>query len=93
MKIDERFKRLLHGTRSLLAQTNREKGKPKISKLLHEYAAGDEVIIKMDYLTEKSMPHKRFRLSNRPNHSEKRGRGYVISVLEAIPRKPSLSAG
>ena len=67
------------GTRSLLRKPTREKGKPKISKLLHEYEAGNQVIIKMDSSTQKSMPHKRF-------HGkigvivEKRGRGYVVSV-------------
>ncbi|MCW4000342.1 MAG: 50S ribosomal protein L21e [Candidatus Bathyarchaeota archaeon] len=67
------------GTRSLLRKPTREKGKPKISKLLHVYEAGNQVIIKMDSSTQKSMPHKRF-------HGkigfivEKRGRGYVVSV-------------
>jgi large subunit ribosomal protein L21e len=67
------------GTRSLLRKPTREKGKPKISKLLHEYAAGDEVIIKMDSSTQKSMPHKRFH-GKIGKIKEKRGRGYVISV-------------
>ena len=67
------------GTRSLLRKPTRAKGKPKISKILHEYAAGNQVIIKMDSSTQKSMPHKRF-------HGkiglivEKRGRGYVVRV-------------
>jgi large subunit ribosomal protein L21e len=74
------------GTRSLLRKPTREKGKPKISKLLHEYAANDQVIIKMDSSTQKSMPHKRF-------HGkigfiiEKRGRGYVVSVPQGEMRK------
>ena len=67
------------GTRSLLKKATRDKGKPKISKILQEYAPGSQVIIKMDSSVQKSMPHKRF-------HGkigiivEKRGRGYVISV-------------
>jgi large subunit ribosomal protein L21e len=67
------------GTRSLLKKPTRAKGKPKISKILHEYIAGNQVIIKMDSSVQKSMPHKRF-------HGkiglilEKRGRGYVVSV-------------
>ena len=67
------------GTRSLLRKPNRERGKPHISKILHEYTLGSQVIIKMDSSTQKSMPHKRF-------HGkigvivEKRGRGYVVSV-------------
>jgi large subunit ribosomal protein L21e len=74
------------GTRSLLRKPTREKGKPKISKLLHEYAAGDEVIIKMDSSTQKSMPHKRFH-GKVGQIIEKRGRGYVISVPQGETRK------
>jgi large subunit ribosomal protein L21e len=67
------------GTRSLLKKPNRERGKPQISKLLHVYSPGDQVIIKMNSSVQKSMPHKRF-------HGkiglivEKRGRGYVVKV-------------
>ncbi len=67
------------GTRSLLKKATRDKGKPKISKILQEYIPGSQVIIKMDSSVQKSMPHKRF-------HGkigiivEKRGRGYVVSV-------------
>jgi large subunit ribosomal protein L21e len=74
------------GTRSLLRKPTREKGKPKLGKLLHEYQAGNQVIIKMDSSTQKSMPHKRF-------HGkiglivEKRGRGYVISVPQGDATK------
>ncbi len=67
------------GTRSLLRKPTREKGKPKLSKLLHEYAADDQVIIKMDSSTQKSMPHKRFH-GKIGQIIEKRGRGYVVSV-------------
>ncbi len=74
------------GTRSLLRKPTREKGKPKISKLLHEYAAGDEVIIKMDSSTQKSMPHKRFH-GKVGQIIEKRGRGYVVSVPQGEMRK------
>jgi len=67
------------GTRSLLKKATRDKGKPKISKILQEYKPGSQVIIKMDSSVQKSMPHKRF-------HGkigiivDKRGRGYVVSV-------------
>ena len=74
------------GTRSLLRKPTREKGKPKISKLLHVYTAGDEVIIKMDSSTQKSMPHKRFH-GKIGQIIEKRGRGYVISVPQGECRK------
>ncbi len=67
------------GTRSLLRKPVRERGKPKISKILHEYTIGSQVIIKMDSSTQKSMPHKRFH-GKIGVINEKRGRGYVISV-------------
>lgn len=74
------------GTRSLLRKPTREKGKPKLSKLLHEYAADDQVIIKMDSSTQKSMPHKRFH-GKIGQIIEKRGRGYVVSVPQGEMRK------
>lgn len=67
------------GTRSLLRKPNREKGKPKISKILHEYELGSQVIVKMDSSVQKSMPHKRFH-GKIGVIKEKRGRGYVVSV-------------
>ncbi len=74
------------GTRSLLRKPTREKGKPKISKLLHVYEAGNEVIIKMDSSVQKSMPHKRFH-GKIGQIIEKRGRGYVVSVPQGEARK------
>ena len=67
------------GTRSLLRKPTRQKGKPKISKILQDYAVGSQVIIKMDSSTQKSMPHKRFH-GKIGTIKEKRGRGYVIAV-------------
>jgi large subunit ribosomal protein L21e len=67
------------GTRSLLKKPIRERGKPHISKVLHEYTLGSQVIIKMDSSVQKSMPHKRFH-GKIGIIQEKRGRGYVISV-------------
>lgn len=74
------------GTRSLLTKPTRAKGKPKISKLLHEYATGDQVIIKMDSSVQKSMPHKRFH-GKIGQIIEKRGRAYVVSVPQGAMRK------
>ena len=67
------------GTRSLLRKPTRQKGKPKISKILQEYAVGSQVIIKMDSSVQKSMPHKRFH-GKIGTIKEKRGRGYVVAV-------------
>ncbi|UCF45004.1 MAG: 50S ribosomal protein L21e [Candidatus Bathyarchaeota archaeon] len=65
--------------RQLLKKKPREKGKPKLGKLLIEYALGSQVIIKMDSSVQKSLPHKRFH-GKIGTVVEKRGRGYVISV-------------
>ena len=67
------------GTRSLLKKATRDKGKPKISKILQEYKPGSQVIIKMDSSVQKSMPHKRFH-GKIGIVMDKRGRGYVVSV-------------
>jgi large subunit ribosomal protein L21e len=67
------------GTRSLLKKATRDKGKPKISKILQEYTPGSQVIIKMDSSVQKSMPHKRFH-GKIGTIVEKRGRGYVVDV-------------
>ena len=90
------------GTRSLLKKATREKGKPKIRKILQDYQLGSRVIIKMDSSTQKSMPHKRFH-GKIGTVKEKRGRGYVVvvpqgkSVKEIIVRsehlEPYMSSG
>lgn len=67
------------GTRSLLKKATRDKGKPKISKILQEYTPGSQVIIKMDSSVQKSMPHKRFH-GKIGTIVDKRGRGYVVNV-------------
>jgi large subunit ribosomal protein L21e len=83
------------GTRSLLKKPNREKGKPKIRKILQAYPTGSQVIIKMDSSTQKSMPHKRFH-GKIGTVKEKRGRGYVVvvpqgnSIKEIIVRSEHL---
>ncbi len=65
--------------RRLLKKKPREKGKPKLSKLLTKYEPGSQVIIKMDSSVQKSLPHKRFH-GKIGTVVEKRGRGYVVSV-------------
>jgi len=67
--------------RRLLTKAPREKGKPKLGKLLIEYALGSRVIIKMDSSVQKSLPHKRFH-GKVGTVMEKRGRGYVVSVTQ-----------
>ncbi|MEM3356801.1 MAG: 50S ribosomal protein L21e [Candidatus Bathyarchaeia archaeon] len=67
------------GARGLLKKKPREKGKPKLSKLLTKYEPGSKVIIKMDSSVQKGMPHKRFH-GKIGTVIERRGRGYVVSV-------------
>jgi large subunit ribosomal protein L21e len=67
------------GARRLLTKKPREKGRPKLGKLLIEYMPGSRVIIKMDSSVQKSLPHKRFH-GKIGTILEKRGRGYVVSV-------------
>ena len=67
------------GARRFLTKKPREKGKPKLGKLLIEYAPGTQVIIKMDSSVQKSLPHKRFH-GKIGRVLEKRGRAYVVSV-------------
>ncbi|MCW4008472.1 MAG: 50S ribosomal protein L21e [Candidatus Bathyarchaeota archaeon] len=67
------------GARGILKKKPREKGKPKLSKLLTKYEIGSKVIIKMDSSVQKGMPHKRFH-GKIGTVVERRGRGYVVSV-------------
>jgi large subunit ribosomal protein L21e len=69
------------GARRLLTKKPREKGRPKIGKLLIEYETGSQVIIKMDSSVQKSLPHKRFH-GKIGKVVEKRGRGYMVSVSD-----------
>ena len=67
--------------RRLLTKKPREKGKPKLGKLLIKYKEGSRVIVKMDSSVQKSLPHKRFH-GKIGTIVEKRGRGYMVSVSD-----------
>jgi len=67
------------GARGILKKKPREKGKPKLIKLLTKYEPGSKVIIKMDSSVQKGMPHKRFH-GKIGTVIERRRRGYVVSV-------------
>jgi large subunit ribosomal protein L21e len=69
------------GTRHLLKKKPRERGKIRLSKLLHEYQLGNQVIIKIDSSIQKGMPHRRFH-GKTGKIIEKRGRSYVVSVSQ-----------
>lgn len=66
-------------TRRLMKKKPREKGKPKLGKLLIKYEPGSQVIVKVDSSVQKSLPHKRFH-GKIGTVVEKRGRGYVVSI-------------
>ena len=70
-----------HGTRKLSKKSTREKGKPKLGKLLVEHEVGSQVIIKIDSSVQKSLPHRRFH-GKIGTVKDKRGRGYVVSVAQ-----------
>jgi large subunit ribosomal protein L21e len=69
------------GTRRLLKKEPRERGKIRISKMLHEYQTGNHVVIKINPSVHKGMPHRRY-------HGkvgiviDKRGRSYIVSVSQ-----------
>jgi large subunit ribosomal protein L21e len=68
-------------TRRLLRKSPRERGKVRLSKLLHEYQPGNSVVIKIDPSVQKGMPHRRY-------HGKVgtvigiRGKSYVVSVTQ-----------
>jgi len=68
-------------TRCLLKKEPRERGKIRISKLLHEYQPGIRVVIKLDPSVHKGMPHKRYH-GKVGTVVDKRGRSYVVSVAQ-----------
>ena len=68
-------------TRRLLRKSPRERGKMRLSKLLHEYQPGNSVVIKIDPSVQKGMPHRRY-------HGKVgkvvgvRGKSYIVSVTQ-----------
>lgn len=52
-----------------------------LSRLLHKYAPGDKVVIKIDSAVHKGMPHRRYH-GKIGVVKEKRGGAYVIDVSQ-----------
>jgi large subunit ribosomal protein L21e len=69
------------GTRRLFKKGPREKGKLRLSRLLQKYEPGSSVVIKIDSAFQKGMPHRRFH-GKTGTVLSKRGRSYVISVMQ-----------
>jgi large subunit ribosomal protein L21e len=70
-----------NSTRRLLKKEPRERGKIKLSKLLHEYQPGNRVVVRIDSSVQKGMPHRRFH-GKIGTVTEKRGRSYVVTVSQ-----------
>jgi len=66
-------------TRRLSTKASRDKGRPKLGKLLIAYEVGSQVIVKVDSSTQKSLPHRRFH-GKIGTVMAKQGRGDVVSV-------------
>ncbi len=81
-----RAKGFKHKTRSLLTRKSRERGKTGLTKILHEYAVGEKVVVNVDPSMHKGMPHRRFQ-----GHigliSEKKGRAYAVKVTQGEATK------
>jgi len=69
------------GARRLLTKQPREHGKLRLSKLLHEYPPGSQVIVRIDSSVHKGMPHRRYH-GRVATVISKRGRSYVLSVSQ-----------
>jgi len=65
----------------LLRKKPRERGKLGLSRILHQYALGEKVVVKIEPSFHKGMPHSRY-------HGKvgvvagKRGRAYIIKVTQ-----------
>ncbi len=69
------------GARRLLTKEPRERGKIRLSKLLHEYQPGTSVVVMIDPSVQKGMPHRRFH-GKVGTVVNKRGRSYVLNVSQ-----------
>jgi len=81
-----RAKGFQHKSRTLLTRKPRERGKTSLTKILHGYAAGDKVVIKIDPSVHKGMPHRRFQ-GKVGVVMAKRGRSYVLHVMQGDATK------
>lgn len=68
-------------TRRLSTKASRDKGKPKLGKLLLVHKIGSQVIVKIDSSMQKSLPHKRFH-GKIGTVMAKRGRAYMVRVSQ-----------
>jgi len=74
------------GARRLLTKPSRERGKLRLSKLLHEYVPGSQVVIMIDSSVHKGMPHRRYH-GRVGTIVDRRGRSYVVNVSQGDAMK------
>ena len=73
-------------TRSLLTRPYGSRSGPKPDIYLMEYKPGDKVLILIDPSVQKGMPHRRYH-GKIGKIVEKRGHGYVVSVMQGDKEK------
>jgi large subunit ribosomal protein L21e len=66
-------------TRNVLKKHIRERGLPRLSRILQTYEPGEKVSIVIDPSIHKGQPHKRFH-GRIGTVLERRGRAYLVSV-------------
>jgi len=76
-----RAKGFRHKSRVLLKRKPRERGKTALSKILHDYAEGEKVVVKIDPSVHKGMPHRRY-FGRVGVIVKRRGRSYVVNVTQ-----------
>lgn len=81
-----RAKGFRHKSRALLIKNPRERGKLGLSKILHDYAAGEQVLVKINPSVHNGMPHRRFQ-GMVGIIMAKRGRSYVLHVPQGDATK------
>jgi len=74
-----RAKGFRHKSRVLLKRKPRERGKTGLSKILHDYAEGEKVVVRIDPSVHKGMPHRRY-FGKVGVIVERKGRSYVVNV-------------
>ncbi|MFB6469802.1 MAG: 50S ribosomal protein L21e [Vulcanisaeta sp. AZ3] len=77
---------LRYKSRKLLTKKPREKGRPGISRWLHEYEVGDKVIIDIDPTFITTAPHRRYQ-GKVGTVIGKRGKAYEIEIYVGDKRK------
>ena len=75
------------GTRKKLRQ---KLVRPSMTKFLKEFKIGQRVVIALEPSSQKGMPFPRFK-GRMGNVIEKRGRSYVVEILDGNKRKKIIS--